>query len=120
MTNFSVNQTYGVYTVLKYLGNDFYKVQCEICNKTKILLGDELFNIVTKCICKKNSKVILKVDQKIDKLLLLEFITIKKDNKQPAKYWKVKCDCGNILLRSRSYMHSKGLKSCGKCNDTAT
>lgn len=82
---------------------------CNRVKKSRILLN-QLFD---------DHKKVYTPGCRVDKLLILESYPKYKNGKL-YKHWKVKCDCGNVVTRSKAYLRDTRtpIKSCGCTNKT--
>lgn len=120
------NQTFNYWTVLKRAENTSdgkaqWLCRCK-CGNQKIVLGKSLRNGHSKsCGCLKKEKnqerlLLNLTGQRFGHLVALERMPQDfNKTKNKKRYWKCKCDCGNITYVSTGHLRSGAVQSCG-CN----
>lgn len=101
-------QKFGMWTVLEYLGNQYYLCRCQCGTERKIYSGN-LRDGKTKscgCINKENLS-----GRKIGKLTILKKLPMKKSYVQ----YECVCDCGTRFITSAFALKSPYEKCCKNC-----
>ncbi len=113
---------FGKLTVLSFFGEDpkknshskyLWNCQCD-CGNTKIVTQHNLiYGSTQSCGCIRHGRIL--TGERFGKLLVLEEAEprLRKDRKSVKKFWKCRCDCGNIIETSHELLVSGHSKSCG-------
>ena len=113
-----IGQKYGKLTILERVENIGYGqvswlCQCDCGNKT-IVTSNALRSGNTKscgCLNYKAKNDLIK--QRFGMLTVICQVPKPKGYKTKGSYWKCRCDCGNITIRSATYLQSGKALSCG-------
>lgn len=107
---------YGHLTVISFCGtNEFNKaiwlVQCDCGSKPFEVVGSSLRSgNTTSCGCARGEKLVVneQLNSRYGKLVVLE-----QDKIKGWRYWKCKCDCGNIISVKGTELRAGLVQSCG-------
>jgi len=118
-----VGEIYGRYKVIEYVGMkgdlSLWKIACLGCGSERIMDSDRLAQSRRRNSgCRRCGSIITHMKNTIDltgrrcgRLVALEFSHIGEKNKK--RYWKCKCDCGNITYVISSNFNKGRIRSCG-------
>lgn len=99
--------------------NSYWLCKCECGNITSVMRTNLTKNRVKSCGCKKIEllrRAAIKdlTGQQINEMTVLECLIDEKEKRQTSRhttYWKVRCSCGNVFVRSSISL--KNTVSCG-------
>lgn len=101
-------QNFGMWTALKYLGNQYYLCRCECGTEREIYAGNLRDGKTKSCGCINRDNFIGK---KIGRLTVLRKLPKTKSYTQ----YECQCECGKIFVASDNTLKSKYNKSCPDC-----
>lgn len=101
-------QKFGRWTVLKYLGDQYYLCRCECGTEREVYAGNLRDGKTKSCGCINRDDFIGK---KIGRLTVLRKLPKTKSYTQ----YECQCECGKIFVTSSNTLKSKYNKSCPDC-----
>lgn len=104
----------------KHSANDrhiYWLCQCKCGNYITVPSNNLLSKHTTSCGCYKNYRTsqVRGIDLKGKKIGMLTVLELDEEKTQQSRYryWKCKCDCGNIISKQSAILLSNRVYSCG-------
>lgn len=103
-------KTFGKWTVLKYLGNQYYLCKCECGTERKVYAGNLRTGKTTSCGCENRDNL---VGKKLGKITVLRKLPMRKTYVE----YECQCECGTKFITSAFALKSPYQKSCKNCRN---